>query len=118
MATASESTPGLPDERDRLVRMGVNAALGITAAFFAVVVLRADQHAEFAFDDAVVLVGVFHDSFADFDVFLERLVAAVNHHAGETFVNALLAQLERVAVVQMHGNGDVGQADRRPRSVS
>ena len=49
----------------------------------------------------------------DFDVFLKRLVAGVNHHAGEPFINALFAQFERVAVVQMDGNGDVGQADGR-----
>ena len=48
---------------------------------------------------------------ADLDVLLERLVAGVNHHAGEPFVNALLAQLEGVAVVQVDGDGDVGQAD-------
>jgi len=41
----------------------------------------------------------------DFDILLERLVAGVNHHAGETLVNALLAQLERVAVIQMDGDG-------------
>ena len=93
--------------------MRVSAALGITAAFLAVVVLRADQHAEFAFDHAIVLVRVIHDLFADLHVLLERFVAGVNHHAGEPFVNALLAQLKRVAVVQMDGDGDVGKADRR-----
>ena len=67
--------------------------------------------AEFGFHGAVIFVRVFHDLFGDFDVLVERLVAGVNHDAGETFVNALLAQLERVAVVQMDGDGDVGQAD-------
>ena len=43
------------------IRVRVNAALGITAAFLAVVVLGADEHAQFAFHDAVVLVGVFDD---------------------------------------------------------
>ena len=81
------------------------------AAFLAFVELRADEMAEFGFHGAIVFVGVFHDLFGDFDVLLERLVAGVNHHAGETFVNALFAQLERVAVVQMDGDGDVGQAD-------
>ena len=91
--------------------MGVNAALGIAAAFLAIVVLGADEHAQFAFDDAVVLVGVFDDPAANLDVFVERLVAAVNHHAGEPLVNALLAQLEGVAVIQVDGDGDVGGAD-------
>ena len=56
--------------------MRVSAALGIAAAFLAVVVLRADEHAQFAFDHAIMFVRVFHDLFADFDIFLERLVAA------------------------------------------
>jgi len=51
--------------------------------------------------------------FYNLDVFVERLVAGVNHHAGKTFVNALFAQLEGVAVVQVDGDGDIGQADRR-----
>ena len=73
--------------------------------------LRADEHAQFAFHHAVVLVGVFDDAAANLDVFLERFVAAVDHHAGEPLVDALLAQLEGIAVVQMHGDGNVGRAD-------
>ena len=83
------------------------------AAFFAFVELRADQMAEFGFDGAIMFVGVFDDFFGDLDVLVERLVAGVNHHAGETFINALFAQFEGVAVVQVDGDGDVGQADRR-----
>jgi hypothetical protein len=104
---------GFLDEFDGFVRVGVMAAGGMGAAFFAFVELRADQVAEFGFDGAIEFVGVFHDLAGDFDVLLERLVAGVNHHAGETFVNALFAQLEGVAVVQVDGDGDVGQADRR-----
>ena len=69
--------------------------------------------AEFGFDGAIMFVGVFHDLLGDFDVFLKRLVAGVNHHAGEPLINALFAQLKRVAVIQVDGDGDVGQADRR-----
>ena len=35
----------------------------------------------------------------------------VDHDAGESFIDALLAQLEGVAVVQVHGDGDGGDAD-------
>jgi len=58
-------------------------------------------------------VRVFHDLARDFSILLEGFVAGVNHHAGETLVNALFAQVESVAVVQVDGDGDVGQADRR-----
>jgi len=40
-------------------------------------------------------------------------VGGVNHDAGESLVNALLAQFKGVAVVQVDGDGDVGKADRR-----
>ncbi len=104
---------GFLDKFDRFLRVGVMAAGGMRAAFLAFVELRADQMAEFGFHRAIMFVGVFHDLLGDFDVLLERLVAGVNHHAGEPLVNALLAQLERVAVVEVDGDGDVGQADRR-----
>ena len=104
---------GFLDKFHRFVRLGVMAARGMRAAFFAFVKLRADEMAEFGFHGAVMLVRVFHDFLGDFDVLVERLVAGVNHHAGEPFVNALLAQFERVAVVEVDGDGDVGQADGR-----
>src|SRR5581483_6665004 len=44
-------------------------------------------------------------------VFFERLVAAVNHHAGEPFIDAILAQLECIAVIEMDGNRDIREAD-------
>ena len=84
MATASESQPRFLDEFDRFFRIRVMAADGMSAAFLAFVELRADEMAEFGFHHAIVFVGVFHDFPGDFDVFLKRLVAGVNHHAGET----------------------------------
>jgi hypothetical protein len=91
--------------------MGVNAAFGVTAAFFSVVVLGADEHAKFTFDDAIVLVGILDHAPANLGVFLKRLVAAVNHYAGKAFVDAFLAKIERIAVVEMDGDGDIGGAD-------
>jgi hypothetical protein len=35
----------------------------------------------------------------------------VDHHAGEAFINAFLAQLEGIAVIEVDGDGDVGEAD-------
>ena len=104
---------GLLDELDGLFRVGVGPALGVAAAFFAVVVLGADEHAEFTFNHAVVLVGVLDDLGADLDVLLERIVRGVDHHAGEALVDALLAQLEAVAVIEVDRDGDGGQLDRR-----
>jgi hypothetical protein len=102
--------PGLFHERDRLVRVGVAAAFGVTAAFLAIVVLRANQHAEFAFHDTIVLVGVVHNLPANLHVFIERLVRSIDHHTGETFIDTFLAKLEGIAVVQVNGDGNVGKA--------
>src|SRR5579864_1424676 len=91
--------------------MRVAAALGITAAFLAFVVLRTDEHAEFALHDAIVLVRVVHHLFANLHVFLKRLVARVNHYTRKPFIDALLAKLEGITVVEMDGNGNIGKAD-------
>ena len=111
MATASESQPDSLTNLTASSGIGVMAAGGMRAAFLAFVELRADQMAQFGFDHTIVFVRVFHDFFGDFDVFLEGFVAGVNHHAGETFVDAFLAQFEGIAVVQVDRNGDGGQAD-------
>ena len=89
------------------------AFLRITAAFFAFVKLGPDQVPQLAFDDTIVLMGIIDDLPADLDVFIERLVAGIDHHAGKAFIDALLAQVERIAMIQMNGNGNIGQADRR-----
>ena len=74
--------------------------------------MSANQHAQLALNDAVVLMGVIDHALADFDIFVKRLVAAVNHDAGEAFINAFLAKIERIAVVEVDGNRDVGGAYR------
>src|ERR1700728_3119942 len=101
-----ESTAGLPKKQDGFLGVSIDAALGVTAAFLTVVMLGADKHAQFAFDDAVVFVGIFDNSFANLRIFLECLVASVDHHTGEAFVEALLAKLERIAMVEMNGDGN------------
>jgi len=104
---------GKAHELDGLLRVGVVALFGVAAALLAFVKLGADQLAQLSFDHAVVFVGVFHNATADLDVLLQRVVAGINHDAREALVDAILAQLEAVAVVQMHGDRDVGQAHGR-----
>jgi len=58
-----------------------------------------------------MFVSIIDDFARDFDVFVERLVTGVNHHAGEPFIDALLAKFEGIAVVQMNRDGDIRQAD-------
>jgi hypothetical protein len=56
-------------------------------------------------------MGVFDDFFGDLDVFGKGFVGGVNHDAGEAFIDALFAKFEGVAVVEVDGDGDVGEAD-------
>ena len=53
-------------------------------------------------------MGVLDDLLGQGDVVLELMLGAVDHDAGETAVHAGLAQLEGIAVIQMH-------ADRQTR---
>ena len=40
-------------------------------------------------------------------IFFKSFVASINHHARKTFIDALLAKIKAVAVVQMNGDGDI-----------
>ena len=73
--------------------------------------MGANEHAQFAFDDAVVLVGILDDSLANLGIFLERLVAAIDHHTGKAFVDAFLAEFEGIAMAEVDGDGNIGGAD-------
>ena len=44
-------------------------------------------------------------------VLLVGVMAAVDHHAGEAFVDAFLAKFESIAVVQVDRDGNGGEAD-------
>ena len=50
---------------------------------------------------------VLDDLAGQFDVLFKGQVAAVDHDGGETAVDAALAQLEAVAMVQMDGDGQI-----------
>lgn len=91
--------------------MGINAAVRILAAFLAFVELGADELAEFTFNHAVMFMGVIDDAFADLDVFIEIKMAAVDHDASETFIDALFAKLEAVPVIEVDRDGDGGEAN-------
>src|SRR5437879_11279712 len=39
-------------------------------------------------------------------------MAAINHHTGKTFVDALLAEFKGISVVQMYCNRDIGKTQR------
>ena len=56
-------------------------------------------------------VRVFDHFPADLDILLEGLVAGVNHDAGKSFINAVLAQLEGVPVIEVDGDRNIGEAD-------
>ena len=65
------------------------------------------QHAQLAFDGHVVLVSVFHHFLRQRHVLIVGQRRTVDHHRRETHVDAVLAQLERVAVVEVQHDGDV-----------
>ena len=67
-------------------------------------ILDAGENAKLGLDGNVVLVGVGHDLLGELDVLLEGKVAAVDHDAGEAAVNAALAGLEAVAVVEVEND--------------
>ena len=102
---------GFLDKLDGFFGLGVMAAGGMGTAFFAVIELGADQMTELGFDGSIIFMRVFNYFAGDFRIFFKRLMAGIDHDAGETFIDALLAEFEGIAMVQMDGDGDVRQAD-------
>ncbi len=92
---------GLLDELFHLLRLGVGRLLGLD------LVLDAGQNTELALDGDVELAGVFDDLPRQGDVLLEGVMRAVDHDRGEPRVDARLAQLEGVAVVEVQDDGDL-----------
>ena len=64
-------------------------------------VLDAGQHAQLALYRHVELVGVLYDLLRQGDVLIVGKRRAVDHHRREAHVHAALAELERVAVVEV-----------------
>ena len=85
--------------------------LGVVGDLGGHLILDAGQYAELALDGDVVLVGVLDDLAGDADVLLVGECAAVVHHTGEAHVDAGLAGLEAVAVVEVQHNLGVGATE-------
>ena len=85
------------------------------AAAGAVAVFNAAQHADFAFDRYAALVRIVDDLAGDFDILFKGgrglavgLERAVHHDAGVAELDGALAGLKAVAVILVHGDGNLG----------
>ena len=94
--------------------VGIGDVLEARAAR-AVAVFHAAQHADLAFDGDAALVRVVDHAARHFDVFFESrrrlavfLERAVHHHRGVAERDGALAGLKAVAVILVHGDGNVG----------
>ena len=103
---------GLLGKLDGLVR--VSDVLEACAAC-SVAVFNAAEDADFAFDRDAALVGVVDDFAGDFDVLFKGgrglavfLEGAVHHDRGVAEFDGALTGFEAVAVILMHGDGDLG----------
>ncbi len=67
-------------------------------------VFHAGEHAQLTLDGHVVLVSVVHYLLGEGYILLKGEVRAVDHHRREAAVDAALAQLEAVAVVEVEYN--------------
>ena len=74
-------------------------------------VLHAGQGAQLGLDHDAVVMRIFHNLLRQGDVLLKGLGGGVDHNGGKAAVNAGLAQLKGVAVVQVQGDGDLGIFD-------
>src|SRR6266705_473836 len=81
----------------------------MTAPLFTFFELRTHQLTQFACDYTVVFMRVLNNFMANLDVRIERLMAGLNHHTDETFVYALLAQLNSVAMIEVNRDRNVRQ---------
>ncbi len=74
-------------------------------------VLNAGQSTQLSLDHNAVIVSVLNDLTGDLDVLSERLGGSVDHNGGEAAVDAGLAGLEAVAVIQMQRDRDLRALD-------
>ena len=72
------------------------------------VVFDARESSELGFDDRAVIVRVLYHLGGDFDVFGERMARRVDHNGREPVLDAVYAEIVRIAVIEM-------QADRQTR---
>lgn len=72
-------------------------------------VFDACEFAEFCLDYHTVIVSVFDYLLCDADIFCKRMCACVNHNGSKAVVNAVFAEREAIAVIEV-------QADRKTAS--
>ena len=70
-------------------------------------VLYARQGPQFCLDDNTVIMGILHHSLGDLNVLGKRLGGRVDHDGGEASVDAALAGLKAVAMIQVEHDGDL-----------
>ena len=92
---------GLAYEVDNLLGTGVVSLLGRN------LILDAGQYAQLALDGNVELVGIVYDLLGEGYVLLIGQRRTVDHNRREAHVDAALAELERVAVIEVQADGDV-----------
>ena len=70
-------------------------------------VLYSGESAKLGLNYDAVIMGVLNDLLGDLDVLLEGKSGLVDHNGGEAAVDAALAELEAVAVVEMDNDGEI-----------
>jgi len=94
--------PGALHEFDGLIGVGVDRVFGRD------LVLDARQLAQFGLDPHALVVGVFDHAAGDGDVLLVGQVRTVDHDGGEAAVDARLADVEVLTVVEVQHHRQVG----------
>ena len=88
--------------QNALFRAGIGCSIGGHIDF----VLNAGQSAQLSLNYHAMIVGILDNLAGQLNILSERLGRSVDHNRGKAAVNAALAQLKSIAVIQM-------QADRR-----
>ncbi len=111
MAGADSNSQGVAagagSEVNDFFGMGIHGLVGIDGNF----VFNAGQGAEFSFNHNAVVMSIFDNLTGQGDVLFIGLGRSVDHNGSETAVDAALAELEAVAMVQMQGDRDFGVFD-------
>ena len=89
---------GTGGELDHFLGLGVVRLLGGD------LVLDTGQDTQLSLDRHVMGVGVLDDLLGEGDVLLERQGAGIDHHGRETVVDAALAELEGITVVEVQAD--------------
>ena len=95
---------GALDEFLHILRARIGRILGLDLD----IVLNAGQRAELRLHDGAMRVRIFHDLARQRDILLKRLGGSVDHDRRKTVIDAGLAQLERVPMVQMETDRQTG----------